>query len=161
MTDLYDHLSRHRIPYERYDHPPVYTVQDVKESVPELAAVRTKNLFVRDEKGKRHLLIVSADDKRIDLKAAAAAIPSSRLSFASPERLRRYLGVDPGAVSLFALVNDVNHEVEVIIDKELWSADAFQFHPLVNTSTLVISRADVERFAASTGHTLRIVDLPG
>jgi len=82
------------------------------------------------------------------------------LGFASPERLQRYLGVDAGSVSLLGVVNDVNQEVEVIVDKDLWGAGAFQCHPLVNTSTLVISRHDIQCFLEITGHSVRVLDVP-
>jgi Ala-tRNA(Pro) deacylase len=84
----------------------------------------------------------------------------SKLGFASPQRLARYLGVDPGSVSLLGLVNDANNEVEVVIDETLWQAQAFGCHPLVNTSTLVISREGIQRFFETTGHQIRILDVP-
>ena len=85
---------------------------------------------------------------------------TSRLSFGSPKRLKEYLGIEPGAVSLFAVVNDTDHKVEVIADKAIWSASAFQFHPLVNTSTLVVSNEGILRFLESTGHTAQVIEVP-
>ena len=160
MVDLYQILAEHHIEYERFDHPAVYTVEDVKRLVPPLPAAKTKNLFLRDHKGRRHFLVIVPADKRVDIKALNAAIGSSRLSFGSAKRLKKFLGVDPGSVTIFALVNDSDHKVELIIDKSLWKQEAFQFHPLVNTSTLLISNDNLKRFLALTGHDVEIMDVP-
>ena len=160
MVDLYRFLADHQVQYERYDHPAVYTVADVKRLVPPLPAARTKNLFLRDHKGKRHFLVIVPADKRVDIKTLNTAIGSSRLSFGSANRLQKFLGVDPGSVTIFALVNDRDHRVEVIIDKSLWEQKAFQFHPLVNTSTLVVSNANLNRFLTLTGHEVKVLAVP-
>lgn len=160
MTDIYQFLADHQIEYERCDHPPVFTVEDVHRYVPPLPAAKTKNLFLRDGRGRRHFLIVVEGDKRVDLKALPDFLGCRRLRFGSPERLKNYLEVDPGSVTLLAVVNDLNKDVEVIIDDDLWKADAFQFHPLVNTSTLVITRDDIKRFLNKTGHKFKIIQIP-
>ena len=160
MVDLYRFLADNHIAYERYDHPAVFTVEDVRRLVPPLPAAKTKNLFLRDHKGRRHFLVVLPADKRVAIKSLHEVIGSSRLSFASAKRLKNYLGVDPGAVTLLGLVNDPDHEVELIIDESLWQQEAFQFHPLVNTSTLVVSRENVKRFLDLTGHAAKMLDVP-
>lgn len=161
MVEIYKILADHQIKYERHDHPPVFTVEDVNRLVPPLPAAKTKNLFLRDNKGKRHFLVVVRGEKRVNLKALPGLFGSSKLRFGSPDRLKKYLGVDPGSVSLFAVVNDIDRAVEVIIDGDLWESEAFQFHPLVNTSTLVISRDNLQRFLDKTGHEIQILDVPG
>jgi len=161
MTDIYKFLDDHQIEYERHDHPPVYTVEDVNRLVPPLEAAKTKSLFLRDAKGSRHFLVIVNGEKRVNLKTLPDLLNSSRLRFGSPDRLKKHLGVDPGSVSLFAVVNDVDKAVELIIDSTLWKSDAFQFHPLVNTSTLVISRGNVKQFLEKTGHDPQILDVPG
>jgi len=158
--DLYEYLLENRIEYERHDHPPVYTVEDAKRWVPPLAAAETKNLFLRDSKGKRHFLVIVPAEERVDIKALNEKLGTSRLGFGSPDRLKEYLGVDPGAVSIFAIVNDPERAVEVVIDGGLWEEEAFRFHPLVNTSTLVISRDGLRRFLYSTGHPVRTLQVP-
>ncbi len=160
MVDFYQYLDEHQIEYERYDHPPVYTVDDVKRLVPPLPAAKTKNLFLRDHNGRRHFLVIVPADKRVDIKALNALIGASRLSFGSADRLKKFLGVDPGSVTIFALVNDPEHSVELIIDESLWEQQAFQFHPLINTATLVISNDNLKRFLASTGHDVRTLGVP-
>jgi Ala-tRNA(Pro) deacylase len=161
MDEIYKFLADHQIKYERHDHPPVFTVEDVNRLVPPLPAAKTKSLFLRDNKGQRHFLVVVRGEKRVDLKALPGLLKSSRLRFGSSDRLKQFLGVDPGSVSLFSVVNDLDHAVEVIIDDDLWESEAFQFHPLVNTSTLVIFRDSLQRFLDKTGHKIQILDVPG
>ena len=159
--DIYRYLSEHGIDYKRHDHPPVFTCEEADRLVPELPAAKTKNLFLRDKKGLRHFLVVVGYEKAVDLKALAALMGVGGLSFASPERLKKYIGVDPGAVTILGLVHDVKGEVGVIIDEGLWDATAYRCHPLVNTSTLVISKENLERFLGLTGHQHQILDVPG
>jgi len=160
-VDIYRYLSEHGINYERYDHPPVFTCEEADRLVPELPAAKTKNLFLRDKKGLQHFLVLVGYEKAVDLKALSSLLCIGGLGFASPERLKKYLGVDPGAVTILGLVHDEGNEVRVIVDEGLWQASAFRCHPLVNTSTLVIPKGDLERFLDLTGHTARILDVPG
>ena len=160
MTDIYQFLADHDIAYERCDHPPVFTVEDVHRLVPSLPAAKTKNLFLRDDKGRRHFVVVVEGVKRVDLKTLPDLLGCKRLRFGSAERLKKYLGVDPGSVTLLAVVNDLNKDVEVVVDESLWQSEAFQFHPLVNTSTLVVSRDNVKRFLEKTGHEMKIIEVP-
>lgn len=161
MTDIYQFLDHHGVRYQRCDHPAVFTVAEAARLVPPLPAAHTKNLFLRDKKGTRHFLVVVPAEKRVDLSALPGTLGSTKLSLGSPERLRDHLGIEPGSVSLLGLFNDPKHTVEVFIDRELWQADAFQCHPLVNTATLVISRDGIERFLAATGHNYKLVEVPG
>ena len=160
MNDFFNYLAEHDIAYERHDHPAVYTIEEADRLVPPLPAAKTKNLFLRDSKGRRHFLIIVGGDKQVDIKGLQTVLGTSRLSFGSPKRLKEYLGIEPGAVSLFAVINDTEHKVEVIADKAIWSASAFQFHPLVNTSTLVVSNEGIRRFLESTGHTPHVIKVP-
>ena len=160
MADLFEFLETHRIAYARCDHPAVFTVAEVEQFVPPLAGAATKNLFLRDKKGGRQALVVVGAGKPVDLAALARSTEFERPSFGSADRLRRCLGIEPGSVSLLALVNDPAHTVEVFIDRDLWAADAIHCHPLVNTATLSVPHADAERFLAATGHAYRLVDFP-
>ncbi len=160
MQNLYQFMEKHKIQYERYDHPPVYTVEDVKRLTPDLPGSKTKNLFLRDAKGKRHFLVIVPHDKKVNLKALGKEMGVGRISFGSPKRLMKHLGVEPGSVSLLAIFNDAENNVELFMDKSLWQALAFQFHPLVNTSTLVISKANIEKIVEKTGHEMKIIDVP-
>jgi Ala-tRNA(Pro) deacylase len=98
--DIYQFLADHDIEYERHDHPPVFTCEEALRLVPPLPAAKTKNLFVRDRKGRRHFLVAVGYEKAVDLKALASLLGVSKLGFGSAERLQRYLGVDPGSISI-------------------------------------------------------------
>jgi Ala-tRNA(Pro) deacylase len=158
--DLNRFLSEHGIAAARHEHPPVMTVEESLRLVPPLPGLKTKNLFLRDKKGRRHFLVTVRHDVAVDLGALGAALGAGGVGFASAERLHRYLGVKPGSVSLLGLVNDEAHAVEFVIDRSLWEAEAVQAHPLANTATMVIARADLERFLAATGHPPRVIDIP-
>lgn len=160
MPDLFEFLAAHGITCQRVDHPPVFTIDEVERLVPPLDGAATKNLFLRDKKGTRQALVVVGANKPVDLRALAASTGFERPSFGSADRLKRCLGIEPGSVSLLALVNDPGHAVEVFIDRDLWAAGAIHCHPLVNTATLSVRHDDVERFLAATGHAHRLVDVP-
>lgn len=155
---LEDFLARHGIEVARHEHPPVMTVEESEKLVPPLPGRKTKNLFLRDRKGARHFLVTVRHDLKVDLDRLGAALGAGRLGFASPERLMKHLGITPGSVSLFALMNDTGGAVEFVIDRALWEAEAIHAHPLVNTATAVIAHAQLERFLAATGHSPRVED---
>ena len=157
---IYQILDDHNIEYERHDHSPVFTCEEADRLVPFLSAAKTKNLFLCDKKGRRHFLVVVGSRKVVDLKALSSLLGINKLRFASPERLKRYFGVDPGAVSILGVVNDLNYSVEIIIDKNVWDKKALQCHPLVNTRTLVISLDNIKRLLELTGHDPRILNVP-
>ena len=161
MNPIFRFLDENRISYERVDHPAVFTCEEAEERVPPLPGVHTKNLFLRDRKGRRHFLVVVGFEKQEDLTELTRILEVSKLGMASPERLRRYLGVEPGAVTLLGVFNDAEQAVEVVIDERVWAAPALQCHPLVNTATLAVARSDLERFLAATGHQPRVLEVPG
>ena len=153
-------LAQHGIDAERHEHPPVMTVEESERWVPVLPGAKTKNLFLRNKKGDRHLLVSVPHDVAVDLAALGEAIGAGRLGFASADRLMKYLGITPGSVSLLALVNDASHAVEFVIDRRLWDAAAVHAHPLVNDATMVLPHRALEQFLAATGHAARIIDVP-
>ena len=153
-------LEASGISYERHDHPAVFTVDEVTELVSISRGARTKNLFVRDKKGRRHVLIVVAFDKKVDLMALGEMTELGRLSFASRERLWTYLGVEPGSVTIMGVINDRDHHVEVIIDQEVWEAPAVRCHPLLNTCTVVLEQDGLRHLLHSTGHDPMILNVP-
>lgn len=159
-SSFYRFLAEHAIVYERCDHPPVATVEEAARLVPPLRGAKTKNLFLRDKSGRRHFLVCVPAAKQVDLKTLSAVIGTNRLSFGSADRLMRCLGVEPGAVTLLAVFNDPAQAVSLFVDEDLWQAEAFQFHPLVNTATLVMARREVARFAELTGHALQVIRVP-
>jgi Ala-tRNA(Pro) deacylase len=158
--DLARFLSEHGIAAARHEHPPVMTVEESLRLVPKLPGAKTKNLFLRDKKGRRHFLVTVPHDVAVDLGALGAALGVSGVGFASAERLQKHLGIKPGSVSLLGLVNDEAHAVEFVIDRSLWDAEAVHAHPLTNTATMVVMHADLERFLGATGHPPRVIDVP-
>lgn len=146
-----DHLQKIGVAFRRFEHPPVATVAEAEKYWQSLRGVHCKNLFLRNWKGNRHYLLIAAASKKLDLKNLSRLINEDRLSFASPERLKKFLGLEPGSVSPFGLINDLNKEVKVIIDNQLKNSDFLGFHPNINTSTLEISGKDFLKFLESCG----------
>ncbi|ERV87282.1 prolyl-tRNA synthetase associated domain-containing protein [Pseudomonas aeruginosa] len=135
---------------QRVEHPAIASIE-------EYYAQGIKNLFLRNRKGTRHYLVLLDERKEADLPGIAEQIGESRLSFASVERLREYLGVELGCVTPFALVNDPRHRVEVLLDDAIRQDQLLGFHPLVNTATECIRYADLLAFLAHTGHEPRLI----
>jgi Ala-tRNA(Pro) deacylase len=158
--EIYDYLDTHDIQYERHDHPPVFTCDDVNRLVPLLPGKKTKNLFICDNKGKQHFLVTLPDEKSVDLKSFGEALSVKKLRFASAGRLEKHLKLEPGAVTILGVMNDDARQVQVIVDNAIWGADALQCHPLVNTATLVITLENVRKFLAATGHEPTVMDVP-
>jgi Ala-tRNA(Pro) deacylase len=143
------------IGYTRREHPPVFTVEQAEKHWTDIQGAHCKNLFLRNKKGNRHYLVILLSRKQADLRGLNEKLNEDRLSFASPDRLHQYLGLEPGSVSPFGLINDRRKEVIVIVDQDLKNEDRVNFHPNVNTSTVGISAADFQRFLAWSGQTVR------
>jgi Ala-tRNA(Pro) deacylase len=146
------------ITFERHEHPPIATAEEGVAYWQDIDATHCKNLFLRNQKGTRHYLVIQAYTKRADLRAVADQIGDGKLSFGSPDRLMKYLGVTPGSVSPFGLIHDTNQHVRVYLDRDLRSTARISFHPNINTSTLVLSFADFERFLAAAGNKVGVID---
>ena len=144
------------ISFTTHTHPPLRTVEDAKAFRGDLQGAHIKNLYLRDRK-KRNFLLVAEEDKTIDLKALPGLIDSDRLSFGSADRLFEMLGVRPGAVSPFTLINDPDHKVQLLLDADLADQPCLFAHPLVNDMTLGVSGVDLMRFFTHTGHDPRLL----
>ena len=147
------------ISYVRHEHPAVFTVREAEKYWGGLRGAHCKNLFLRNNRGNRHYLVIAEASRRVDLKALTSKLNEDRLSFASPGRLMKYLGLEPGSVSPFGLIHDKGHEVRIVLDAELRSAGSVNFHPNTNTSTLGLSFADFERFLAWCGNPVEFIHL--
>ena len=155
--DLYAVFTRHQIAWRTIEHPPVFRVDEGHEIKAGMPGGHTKNLFLKDAKDQ--LWLVSAlGETRIDLKRLPAAIGSARLSFGNEAILYEALGVRPGSVTVFALINDPAHRVRLVLDKALLGHEIVNFHPLVNSATTAVSREDLLRFLAALGVEPAIVD---
>ena len=144
--EVYDILNSLEIKYVRYEHKPIYTVNEAKELDILIPGKKCKNLFLRNGKGDINYIVILDEEKRVNLKLLAKQIGSTRLSFASEERLFKNLKLTPGSVTPFGIINDVNREVIVLIDRDLINEKLVNFHPNVNTATIGISYIDFERF---------------
>ncbi|KAB0266507.1 prolyl-tRNA synthetase associated domain-containing protein [Microvirga brassicacearum] len=157
---LLKHLAALGIEAETVEHQAVFTVEESRPVKARIPGAHSKNLFVKDKKG-RFFLITAKDETAIDLKRVHEAIGASgRLSFGSADQLRARLGVEPGSVTPFAIVNDRAGDVTMILDANLMQHERVNFHPLVNTMTTGISREDLLHFLRSTGHEPLILRLP-
>ena len=157
---VYAALDALGIQYERHEHPAVFNAEDASKFWDPIDGVQCKNLFLRNKKGDRHYLVVLEISKRADLKEIVKLVGDDRLSFGSPERLMAALGLTPGSVSPFGLLNDANGSVRVLIDQDLKGADRLIFHPNINTASVVVSWRDLERFLASRTNSVRVIALP-
>ena len=155
--DLIAFFDAHGIDHATTDHPAVFRVgegEDIKHGIP---GAHTKNLFLKDAKG-RLWLISAQDDTQIDLKRLHTVIGSARRSFGSAELMEQALGVTPGSVTAFAMINGVGRDVTFVLDHRLAGAERVNFHPLVNTATTGVSRAGFARFFQALGVTPLVVD---
>jgi Ala-tRNA(Pro) deacylase len=156
---ILDALQALDIPYELFEHPPVNTGDEAAVHWKAIPGAAVKNLFLRNKKGDRHYLVILGIEKQADLRQLVKVIGDDRLSFGSPERLQKYLGVTPGSVSPLGLVHDSGRAVRVIVDSDLRAADRLIFHPNDNTASLTISGSDFQRFLADRGNSVRWISL--
>jgi Ala-tRNA(Pro) deacylase len=160
VPSLAKKLSELGIEYQHFTHPAVYSTADIGLLPEKLPGVATKNLFVRDEKRTRYILVCVRSDTRVDLKALGRSLGAKGLTFASPEDMLRLLGLTPGSVCLFGLMHDAERCVEGYIDASISPHDMMQNHPLVNTATLVLQASDMERFCEVVSHPLTRIEIP-
>ncbi len=159
--ELFAYLDSFGIAHKTVSHPPVFTVEEARALRGQVAGGHTKNLFLRDKKGAL-FLVVALEDAAIELKSLHRLLGASgRFSFGSAELLRQTLGVEPGAVTPFAAINDTAGRVTVILDAAMMAHDVLNFHPLVNSKTTTISREGLVKFLDTTGHSPRIEAVAG
>jgi len=160
---LFDRLAELGIDHKTVEHEAVFTVEQAKQHRGALPGHHIKNLFLRNKK-EEMWLVVALEDRAIDLKRLGEVLGAGRLSFGSPERLRTWLGVEPGSVTPFSVINDTAHKVSLVLDRALDDHDRgggpINAHPLTNTMTSALSLPDLQRFFAATGHAVRWLDFP-
>jgi Ala-tRNA(Pro) deacylase len=155
-AELMSFFENHGIATTTVDHAPVFTVEEAQKVHGDIPGGHCKNLFCKDEKGVLWL-IVALEDARIDLKAAKDKIGSKRLTFGKPELLMEILGIEPGSVTPFSLINDKAARTNVILDEAMMRHEKLNFHPLKNDATTTIASADLITFIKACGHAPRIV----
>ncbi len=143
---LYELLNQLNIPFDYYEHPPIPTVEEAKKYWKDVEATHCKNLFFRNHKGNRHYLVVLEHRQQMDIRSIERLLKQGKLSFASNERLFKYLGVLPGSVTPLGLMNDTEKHVKLFLDENLKNSERISFHPCVNTASIVIAYTDFIRF---------------
>ncbi|MDR1114715.1 MAG: prolyl-tRNA synthetase associated domain-containing protein [Tannerella sp.] len=156
---LYDLLERLNIGFEYIEHPPAPTIDVARQYWAGHEAKHCKNLFFRNHKGNRHYLVILDCDCDMDIHAIEKLLHQGKLSFASAKRMLEHLGVTPGSVTPFGLINDTTHQTHVFIDRNLQQAHRLSFHPCINTASLIISREDFIRFLDCTGNAYEWTEL--
>lgn len=156
---LYSILDDLNIHYEYYEHPPAPTIGEAKKYWKDISSAHCKNLFFRNHKGNRHYLVIVEHTHDLPIHELEKRLKQGKLTFASEERMKKFLGVTPGSVTPFGLINDKDHHVHLFIDKNLRDAEKISFHPCINTASLVISYKDFEKFLGYTHNVFEYLDL--
>ena len=159
MNYVTEYLDDKGIEYTLYTHPPVFTVEAAQEHCSHIPGMHCKNLFFRDPKGRNHILVIIPNTKPVDIKLLGQKTGFGRLSFASKERMNKYLGLEPGSVSVFGLINDKNAEVHLYLDKELADTKEITFHPNDNSATLVLTQEMFEKYLSTIENGVHYIDI--
>ncbi len=157
--EIYEFLKQKGIVFEKIEHAAVFTIAEVEALGIDREGKIAKNLFLRDAKGKRHFLVTIPEEKSVDLKSLAQKLDSSKLSFASEERLMKYLGLTKGSVTPLGVLNDEACEVEVIFDASLQHMPRFGVHPNDNTASVFLAVDDLEQIIRAHGNAFSYLEL--
>lgn len=157
---VYQTLEKQGIAYTLAEHPPMHTVEDMIKAELSSHGVIAKNLFLRDAKGRRHFLVVVRWDKTVDIKTLRTVIGSTALSFGSEDRLKQHLGIRPGSVSPFCILNNEERNVEVYFDSDLAACPHVGVHPNDNTATVFLPFAELEHIVRAHGNPVSHICIP-
>ena len=159
QKELYELFEKLSIEFEYHEHPPLATIEDAKIHWKDYNSGRCKNIFFRNHKGDRHYLVILEHLRQLNIKELEKRLKQGKLTFGSDQRLKKYLGIEPGSVSPFGLINDKENHVHLFIDEKLKECDRLAFHPNINTASIVISKADFLKFLDHTGNTHEFIKL--
>lgn len=159
QKELYDRLNSLGIEFRYREHPPVATIEEAKKYWTNMDSGRCKNIFLRNHKGNRHYLVILEHTRTLDMRDLEQRLKQGKLSFASEARLLKYLGLEPGSVSPFGLVNDTEKHVHLFIDEKLREFQDLSFHPNINTASIVVSSKDFIRFLEDCGNSYEFLRL--
>jgi Ala-tRNA(Pro) deacylase len=157
--NLYKKLEALDITFDYYEHPPAPTIDDAKKYWKDIEAAHCKNLFFRNHKGDRHFLVILDHRQQLDIHDLEKRLKQGKISFASEQRMAKYLGITPGSVSPFGLINDSEHHVHLFIDANLQNSERISFHPNINTASLVIKFHDFIKFLRDAGNSYEFIPL--
>lgn len=153
------YLEKNSIAYTWYEHPAVFTCEDAAIHCKHVPGIPVKNLFLRDKEHEAYFLVVLPDHKRLKVHDLEKQWGVKKLRFGTPDELRAMLGLEPGSVSPLGLVHDTENAVQVLVDEEVWNADAVSIHPNINTASLAVPRESFRRMMESFGNRVEIVEL--
>ena len=156
---LYNLLEELGIRFDYYEHPPVATIDEAKQYWADIEATHCKNLFLRNHKGDRHYLVIIEHSRDVVIRDLEQRLKQGKLSFASDQRMEKYLGLKPGSVSPFGLINDQEGHVHLFIDENLRKASKLSFHPCINTASIVVKFEDFEKFLKHQGNSFEYLAL--
>ena len=156
-AEVIKYLEKQQIPYDIYEHPPVPTVEEALPYWKDIDSAHCKNLFFRNHKGNKHYLVILDHRQQLNIRDLEQRLKQGKISFASPKRMEKYLGLSAGSVSAFGIINDHENHVHLFIDAKLQSADRISFHPNENNATLVISFSSFMKFLESSGNSYEFI----
>ncbi len=159
MVDVEKFLRENGVEHVLYEHSAVFTCEEAQKHCSNVPGVASKNLFLRDEKKQRYFLVILDAKKRADLKKLGELFEAKRISFANPEDLKEKLGLEPGAVSLFGILNDTEGNVELYIDKDFYEESIVNFHPNRNTASVELSNEMLKKFLEKIEHEVNIIEI--
>jgi Ala-tRNA(Pro) deacylase len=157
--NLYKILDELGISFDYYEHPPAPTIDEAKLYWKDIEAAHCKNLFFRNHKGDMHYLVILDHREQLSIHSLEKRLKQGKISFASEQRMLKYLGITPGSVSPFGLINDKEHHVHLFIDEKLKEAQRISFHPNINTASLVLPFLDFLKFLDYTGNKYEFISL--
>lgn len=159
QKELYELFEKLSVNFEYHEHPPLATIEDAIVHWKDYNAGRCKNIFFRNHKGDRHYLVILEHLQQLNIHDLERRLRQGKLSFASDQRLKKYLGLEPGSVSPFGLINDNEKHVHLFIDEKLKESDRLAFHPNVNTATIIVSKSDFLKFLSHSGNSYEFIRL--
>jgi len=159
MENVFKKLDSLGIKYEVFNHEAVYTVEEADRLNLGIDGAKNKSLFLRNAKGDKYYLVMLNGNKMLDLVKLQSLLNETKLSFASPERLLKYIRLTPGSVSPFGLVNDNDHEVHAVVDTQLLGYENLAFHPNINTMTVSLTTDDFKKYLENSGNKIFYLDL--
>jgi Ala-tRNA(Pro) deacylase len=159
QAELYDLLVKLAIKFEYHEHPPLATIEDAKIHWVNYNSGRCKNIFFRNHKGDRHYLVILEHLRQLNIKDLEKRLKQGKLTFASDQRLKKFLGVEPGSVSPFGLINDYEKHVHLFIDEKLNEFERLTFHPNINTASLIVSKFDFIKYLDYTRNSYEFIRL--
>ena len=156
---LYQKLKDLNISFDYYGHPPAPTIEDARKYWKDIEATHCKNLFFRNHKGNRHYLVIIEHSRDLSIRDLEKRLKQGKLTFASDQRMYKYLGLMPGSVSPFGLINDATKHIHLFLDENLENSRRISFHPCVNSASIVILYEDFKNFLKWTGNSYEYLKL--